>query len=95
MREELSLAQVWVMRAKAKRLQTLLWAVIFVVPAGAQNANQPEHQDALLGLPSRQHLFGDWGGEQTALAEKGINTTSAWARMELCRTRPYWVFEQK
>jgi carbohydrate-selective porin OprB len=54
-------------------LLAFLWALIFVVPAGAQNASEPEHEDALFGLPSRQHLFGDWGGERTALAKKGIN----------------------
>ena len=51
----------------------LLWVLILIGPARAQNASESEHKDTLFGLPSRQHLFGDWGGERTALAEKGIN----------------------
>jgi len=51
---------------------TLLAALIFLTPAWAQNASAQDKNDSLFGLPSRQHLFGDWGGERTALAEKGL-----------------------
>jgi carbohydrate-selective porin OprB len=41
-------------------------------PAWAQNAPSQDQNASLFGLPARQHLFGDWGGERTALAEKGL-----------------------
>src|SRR5258708_35686702 len=40
--------------------------------AWAQNASAQDQNDSLFGLPSRQHLLGDWGGERTALAAKGL-----------------------
>ncbi|HKW35982.1 MAG TPA: carbohydrate porin [Candidatus Acidoferrum sp.] len=43
-----------------------------ITPAWAQNA-LPENQPApSVDLLSRNYLLGDWGGERTALAEKGI-----------------------
>jgi carbohydrate-selective porin OprB len=51
---------------------TLLLALIFFAPAWAQNTPPQDQSASLFGFPSRQHLFGDWGGERTALAEKGI-----------------------
>lgn len=51
---------------------TFLAALIFLIPALARNASAQEKNDSLFGLPSRQHLLGDWGGERTALAEKGL-----------------------
>ena len=47
-------------------------AVMCFPPAWAQNASSQDQNASLFGLPSRQHLFGDWGGERTALAEKGL-----------------------
>ena len=47
-------------------------ALVCFPPARAQNAASQDQNDSLFGLPSRQHLFGDWGGERTALAEKGL-----------------------
>ena len=55
-----------------RALLTLLAALIVLAPAWAQNAPSQEKSDSLFGLPSRQHLLGDWGGERTALAEKGL-----------------------
>jgi porin len=63
-----------VLRAQARMVPlTFLLALIFLAPAWGQNTGGQDHKDSLFGLPSRQHLFGDWGGERTALAEKGIN----------------------
>jgi carbohydrate-selective porin OprB len=42
-------------------------------PVWAQNALPAEPSAASSGLLSRQYLFGDWGGERSALAEKGIS----------------------
>ena len=47
-------------------------ALMCFPPARAQNAPSQEQNASLFGLPSRQHLLGDWGGERTALAEKGL-----------------------
>jgi len=47
-------------------------ALICFPQAWAQNTPSQEQNASLFGLPSRQHLFGDWGGERTALAEKGL-----------------------
>src|SRR6267154_3222730 len=47
-------------------------ALVCFPAARAQNAASQDQNDSLFGLPSRQHLFGDWGGERTALAEKGL-----------------------
>src|ERR1700758_945076 len=44
-------------------------ALMCFPPARAQNAPSQEQNASLFGLPSRQHLLGDWGGERTALAE--------------------------
>jgi porin len=51
---------------------TLMLVLTFLAPAWAQNASSPDQNTSLFGLPSRQHLLGDWGGERTALAEKGL-----------------------
>jgi len=60
-------------RTKTRRvLPTFCLTLIFLAPAWAQNAAAQDQNASLFGLPSRQHLFGDWGGERTALAEKGI-----------------------
>jgi len=59
--------------ARARRaLLTLLATLTFLAPAWAQNVSSQEQNASLIGLPSRQYLFGDWGGERTALAEKGL-----------------------
>jgi porin len=61
------------LRAQTRRVWlTLFLTLLFVAPAWAQNASTQDQNASLFGLPSRQHLFGDWGGERTALAEKGI-----------------------
>src|SRR6201993_3792169 len=54
-------------------LFAILLALLFFAPAWAQDHPAKDQNAALFGLPSRQYLFGDWGGERTALAEKGIN----------------------
>jgi porin len=51
---------------------SLAVSLMFVAPVWAQNPPGQDHNPSLFGVPSRQHLFGDWGGERTALAEKGI-----------------------
>ena len=50
----------------------LLTALTFLMTALAQNVSAQDQSVSLFGLPSRQHLFGEWGGERTALAEKGL-----------------------
>src|ERR1700741_2576379 len=63
--------------ARVRRaLLTLLATLTFLAPAWAQNAPSQDQNASLFGLPSRQHLFGDWGGERTALAEKGFTFDS-------------------
>ena len=47
-------------------------ALICFPAAWAQNAPSQDQNASLFGLPDRQHLLGDWGGERTALAEKGL-----------------------
>src|SRR6516225_11186799 len=37
-----------------------------------QNAMVPDASGSSFENPSRQYLLGDWGGERTKLAEKGI-----------------------
>jgi porin len=53
-------------------LFAILLALLFFAPVWAQDPPAKDQNAALFGLPSRQYLFGDWGGERTALAEKGI-----------------------
>ena len=58
---------------RARKLSfTLSAALVFLAPARAQNASGQDQNASLFGLPSRQHLFGDWGGERAALAEKRL-----------------------
>ena len=59
--------------AQTRRVSfTLLAALLFLAPAWAQTASAQDQNASLFGLSSREHLFGDWGGERTALAEKGL-----------------------
>jgi porin len=44
---------------------------LFVAPLWAQNAAAQDSNQSLFS-PTRQYLFGDWGGARTNLAEKGI-----------------------
>jgi porin len=56
-----------------KLLLGLALLVIYAVPLVAQtNAAMPDASSTLFEIPSRQYLFGDWGGKRPALAEKGI-----------------------
>jgi|HubBroStandDraft_2_1064218.scaffolds.fasta_scaffold24448_4 porin len=58
---------------RPKFLSDLVLLVIFAVPLLAQtNAAAPNVGSTLFEIPSRQYLFGDWGGKRTALEEKGI-----------------------
>ena len=58
---------------RTRRALLTVWvALIFLMPALERNASAQEKNDSLFGLPLRQHLLGDWGGERTALAEKGL-----------------------
>jgi hypothetical protein len=41
-------------------------------PVWAQNSVAPESVSPSSEIKSRQYLLGDWGGERSALAEKGI-----------------------
>src|SRR5262249_46627545 len=51
----------------------LVLLVIFALPLPAQtNTAVPNAGSTLFEIPSRQYLFGDWGGKRTALGEKGI-----------------------
>src|SRR5579864_3430163 len=62
---------LWLPRPKF--LSGLVLLVIFAVPLVAQtNAATPDVGNTLFEIPSRQYLFGDWGGKRTALEEKGI-----------------------
>lgn len=62
---------VWL--AWLKLLSGLGLLVIFVVPLVAQtNAVTPDVSNTLFEIPSRQYLFGDWGGKRSKLAEKGV-----------------------
>lgn len=57
-----------------KLLLGLVLLVTFAVPLVAQtNAATPDVTNTLFEVPSRQYLFGDWGGERSKLAEKGIS----------------------
>jgi|SRR5882762_428963 porin len=48
--------------------------VIFAAPLVAQtNAATPDVGNALFEIPSRQYLLGDWGGQRSKLAEKGVS----------------------
>ena len=54
-------------------LSTLMLLAMFAVPVVAQsNAATPNVGSTLFESPSRQYLFGDWGGKRSKLAEKGI-----------------------
>src|SRR5690348_15737560 len=56
-----------------KLLSGLVLLVIFAVPLVAQtNAATPDVANRLFEIPSRQYLFGDWGGKRSKLAEKGV-----------------------
>ena len=47
--------------------------MILVVPLFAQvDASNANRGTSFFDTRPRQYLFGDWGGERTALAEKGI-----------------------
>jgi porin len=48
------------------------FALILIAPSWTQRAAAQDQNASFFGLPTRQHLFGDWGGERTALAEKGL-----------------------
>jgi carbohydrate-selective porin OprB len=50
----------------------LVLPMIVVSPMWAQNALPPKSGAASPEMSSRQYLFGDWGGERSALAEKGV-----------------------
>jgi porin len=51
----------------------LLLLPLLVVPASAQmNVPVPDPPGLSFEIPTRQYLLGDWGGERSALAEKGI-----------------------
>jgi porin len=57
-----------------KFLSGLVLLVIFAVPLVAQtNAAAPNVGNTLFEVPSRQYLFGDWGGKRSKLAEKGVS----------------------
>ena len=53
-------------------LLSLILALMLVAPSWAQNATAPDPSAPFSDFKSRQYLFGDWGGERPALAEKGI-----------------------
>ncbi|HET6930219.1 MAG TPA: carbohydrate porin [Candidatus Acidoferrum sp.] len=53
-------------------LLTLLLAAFVFALAFVRTGSAQEQSVSLFGLPERQHLLGDWGGERTALAEKGL-----------------------
>jgi carbohydrate-selective porin OprB len=56
-----------------KLLSGLVLLVILAVPLVAQtNAATPDVGNTLFEIPSRQYLFGDWGGKRSKLAEKGV-----------------------
>jgi porin len=63
------LAKFW-----AQRRNVLLCFILLLMgaSAGAQNALPSFDSTASPELSSRQYLFGDWGGERSAMAEKGI-----------------------
>src|SRR5258705_13995611 len=50
----------------------ILLSLICFAPVWAQDSSGQDRNASLFGLPSGQYLFRDWGGERTALAEKGI-----------------------
>ncbi len=70
---KLSLRNCGVLCPQSRKVAaTILLSLICLVPAWAQDSASQSHNDSLFGLPSRQYLFGDWGGQRTALAEKGV-----------------------
>src|SRR5579864_4149658 len=57
-----------------KLLSGLVLLMMFTVPLLAQtNAATPDVGNTLFEIPSRQYLFGDWGGKRSKLAEKGVS----------------------
>src|SRR5579864_3844772 len=63
---------VWL--AWLKPLSGLGLLVLFAVPLLAQtNAATPDVGNTLFEIPSRQYLLGDWGGQRSKLAEKGVS----------------------
>src|SRR6516165_12376461 len=51
---------------------TLILVLISTAPLWAQNALPRDPQPSSARLSSRNYALGDWGGERSALAEKGI-----------------------
>ena len=65
--------QLSVRLAWLKLLSGLVLLMMFTVPLLAQtNAATPDVGNTLFEIPSRQYLFGDWGGKRSKLAEKGV-----------------------
>jgi porin len=59
---------------RLKLLSSLVLLMMFTVPLLAQtNAATPDVGNTLFEIPSRQYLFGDWGGKRSKLAEKGVS----------------------
>src|SRR5262249_26081929 len=58
---------------KLQFVRFFLVTLLAALPAVAQNALTSDLQEQPTGFYSRPYLLGDWGGERTALAEKGIN----------------------
>lgn len=70
---KLSLHNCAALCARSRKVAAaFLLSLICFAPAWAQDSSAQDRNASLFGLPSRQYLFGDWGGERTALAEKGI-----------------------
>jgi carbohydrate-selective porin OprB len=59
-------------RANSRILFGLVLSLMSVGPVCGQNAIVPDASGSSLENSSRQYLLGDWGGERTKLAEKGI-----------------------
>src|SRR5215469_10345720 len=57
---------------RSKPLLGLVLPVIFAVPLLGQTNTAPDAGNPSFDIPSRQYLFGNWGGKRTALEEKGI-----------------------
>jgi hypothetical protein len=58
---------------RSRHFSSLVFLVILAVPLLAQtNAAVPDPDSTLFEIPSRQYLFGDWGGKRSKLAEKGV-----------------------
>ena len=50
----------------------IILSLMLFPPVWAQNSVAPESVSPSIEIKSRQYLLGDWGGERSALAEKGI-----------------------